>query len=111
MAALLRTCLQGVLVKENKQTSSSSQTQNNPVGQRKKELGKGGMIHICDQLKSFFFTKMERERMLYGTLLCYIPQKAFAPFDMFLNFLFDSVSLSAVFILPCVSTLSKEEDP
>ncbi|XP_070777641.1 ATP-dependent DNA helicase Q4 [Enoplosus armatus] len=40
VAALLRTCLQGVLVKENKQTNSSSQTQNNPVGQRKKELAR-----------------------------------------------------------------------
>ncbi|KAM9340011.1 ATP-dependent DNA helicase Q4 [Symphorus nematophorus] len=44
VAALLRTCLQGVLLKENKQTSSSSssssQTQNNPVGQRKKELAR-----------------------------------------------------------------------
>lgn len=39
VAALLRTCLQGVLLKENKNVSSS-QTQNNPVGQRKKELGK-----------------------------------------------------------------------
>uniref|UniRef100_A0A4W6C3S5 DNA 3'-5' helicase n=1 Tax=Lates calcarifer TaxID=8187 RepID=A0A4W6C3S5_LATCA len=40
VAALLRTCLQGVLVKENNQTSSSSQTENNPVGQRKKELAR-----------------------------------------------------------------------
>ncbi|XP_008299478.1 ATP-dependent DNA helicase Q4 [Stegastes partitus] len=41
VAALLRTCLQGVLVKENHQTSgSSSQAQNNPVGQRKKELAR-----------------------------------------------------------------------
>lgn len=39
VAALLRTCLQGVLLKENKHVSSS-QTQNNPVGQKKKELGK-----------------------------------------------------------------------
>lgn len=39
VAALLRTCLQGVLVKENKQIKSS-QDQNNPVGQKKKELGK-----------------------------------------------------------------------
>lgn len=38
VAALLRTCLQGVLVREN--TSSSSQTQSNPVGQKKKEMGK-----------------------------------------------------------------------
>lgn len=43
VAALLRTCLQGVLVKENKQSTNSSQMQNNPVGQRKKELGKGGV--------------------------------------------------------------------
>ncbi|XP_045915441.1 ATP-dependent DNA helicase Q4 isoform X2 [Micropterus dolomieu] len=40
VAALLRTCLQGVLVKENKQTNSCSQAQNNPVGQRKKELAR-----------------------------------------------------------------------
>lgn len=40
VGALLRTCLQGVLVKENKQASSGSQTQNNPAGQRKKDLGK-----------------------------------------------------------------------
>lgn len=37
IAALLRTCLQGVLVKENKQVSSSSQ--NNSASDRKKELG------------------------------------------------------------------------
>ncbi|XP_040909292.1 ATP-dependent DNA helicase Q4 isoform X2 [Toxotes jaculatrix] len=40
VAALLRTCLQGVLVKENTQTNGSSQTQNNPVGQKKKELAR-----------------------------------------------------------------------
>nr|XP_043909169.1 ATP-dependent DNA helicase Q4 isoform X2 [Solea senegalensis] len=40
VAALLRTCLQGVLVKENNQTSGSSQTQHNPIGQRKKELAR-----------------------------------------------------------------------
>uniref|UniRef100_A0AAQ6ACX3 DNA 3'-5' helicase n=1 Tax=Amphiprion ocellaris TaxID=80972 RepID=A0AAQ6ACX3_AMPOC len=40
VAALLRTCLQGVLVKENHQISGSNQTQNNPVGQRKKELAR-----------------------------------------------------------------------
>lgn len=39
VAALLRTCLQGVLVKENKHIKSG-QDQNNPVGQKKKELGK-----------------------------------------------------------------------
>ncbi|KAM9386011.1 ATP-dependent DNA helicase Q4 [Pholidichthys leucotaenia] len=39
VAALIRTCLQGVLLKENK-TNSSSETQNNPVGQRKKELAR-----------------------------------------------------------------------
>uniref|UniRef100_A0A7N8WVA5 DNA 3'-5' helicase n=1 Tax=Mastacembelus armatus TaxID=205130 RepID=A0A7N8WVA5_9TELE len=39
VAALLRTCLQGVLVKENHQ-NNSNQTQNNPVGQRKKELAR-----------------------------------------------------------------------
>lgn len=38
VAALLRTCLQGVLLKENKHVSSS-QSQDNPVGQKKKELG------------------------------------------------------------------------
>lgn len=41
VAALLRTCLQGVLLKENIHISSS-QTQNNPAGQKKKELGKSG---------------------------------------------------------------------
>ncbi|XP_031722181.1 ATP-dependent DNA helicase Q4 [Anarrhichthys ocellatus] len=40
VSALLRTCLNGVLVRENKQTNSSSQTQHNPVGQRKKELAR-----------------------------------------------------------------------
>ncbi|XP_029976959.1 ATP-dependent DNA helicase Q4 [Salarias fasciatus] len=40
VAALLRTCLQGVLVKENNQISSNSQSQNNPVGQKKKELAR-----------------------------------------------------------------------
>ncbi|KAK2830464.1 hypothetical protein Q5P01_018395 [Channa striata] len=40
VAALLRTCLQGVLVKENKLTNGSSHTQSNPVGQRKKELAR-----------------------------------------------------------------------
>ncbi|XP_069550310.1 ATP-dependent DNA helicase Q4 [Brachyistius frenatus] len=40
VAALLRTCLQGVLVKENNQTSGINQTQHNPVGQRKKELAR-----------------------------------------------------------------------
>uniref|UniRef100_H3C0F9 ATP-dependent DNA helicase Q4 n=1 Tax=Tetraodon nigroviridis TaxID=99883 RepID=H3C0F9_TETNG len=39
VAALLRTCLQGVFVKENKQTGSS-QEHNNPVGQRKKDLAR-----------------------------------------------------------------------
>ncbi|TMS18200.1 ATP-dependent DNA helicase Q4 [Larimichthys crocea] len=38
VAALLRTCLQGVLLKENKQTSS--QAQHNPAGQRKKDLAR-----------------------------------------------------------------------
>lgn len=41
VAALLRTCLQGVVLKENTQISSNNQQQNNPVGQKKKELGKG----------------------------------------------------------------------
>ncbi|XP_072226828.1 ATP-dependent DNA helicase Q4 [Leuresthes tenuis] len=40
VAALLRTCLQGVLVKERKQTNGNSQIQKNPVGQRKKELAR-----------------------------------------------------------------------
>ncbi|MEQ2274362.1 hypothetical protein XENORESO_019282, partial [Xenotaenia resolanae] len=40
VAALLRTCLQGVVLKENTQFSSNSQTQNNPVGQKKKELAR-----------------------------------------------------------------------
>ncbi|XP_039978354.1 ATP-dependent DNA helicase Q4 isoform X2 [Xiphias gladius] len=40
MAALLRTCLQGVLVKENNKTNGSSQTKINPIGQRKKELAR-----------------------------------------------------------------------
>ncbi|XP_026012839.1 ATP-dependent DNA helicase Q4 [Astatotilapia calliptera] len=40
VAALLRTCLQGVLLKENKKSSSSSRSENNPVGQRKKELAR-----------------------------------------------------------------------
>uniref|UniRef100_A0A8D3E564 DNA 3'-5' helicase n=1 Tax=Scophthalmus maximus TaxID=52904 RepID=A0A8D3E564_SCOMX len=40
VAALLRTCLQGVLVKENKQITGSSQAQNNPAGQRKKDLAR-----------------------------------------------------------------------
>lgn len=38
VAALLRTCLQGVLVKENPQTGDRNKTQNS-VDQRKKELG------------------------------------------------------------------------
>ncbi|XP_035476813.2 ATP-dependent DNA helicase Q4 [Scophthalmus maximus] len=40
VAALLRTCLQGVLVKENKQITGSSQAQNSPAGQRKKDLAR-----------------------------------------------------------------------
>ncbi|XP_047460205.1 ATP-dependent DNA helicase Q4 isoform X2 [Mugil cephalus] len=40
VAALLRTCLQGVLLKENKHASGNSQPQNNPIGQRKKELAR-----------------------------------------------------------------------
>lgn len=44
VAALLRTCLQGVLLKENKQTSSSSQAVHNPVGQRKKDLGEDRVV-------------------------------------------------------------------
>ncbi|XP_061670036.1 ATP-dependent DNA helicase Q4 isoform X2 [Syngnathoides biaculeatus] len=39
VAALLRTCLQGVLLKENKQISNS-QAQINPAGQKKKELAR-----------------------------------------------------------------------
>ncbi|XP_053190225.1 ATP-dependent DNA helicase Q4 [Scomber japonicus] len=38
VSALLRTCLQGVVVKENYQISNSSQS--NPVGQKKKELAR-----------------------------------------------------------------------
>ncbi|XP_073338845.1 ATP-dependent DNA helicase Q4 isoform X2 [Pagrus major] len=38
VAALLRTCLQGVLVKENKQISN--RTEINPVGQKKKDLAR-----------------------------------------------------------------------
>lgn len=51
VAALLRTCLQGVLVKENKQINSS-QEQNNPVGQRKKDLGKIRMFTflVCENV-------------------------------------------------------------
>ncbi|XP_061598358.1 ATP-dependent DNA helicase Q4 [Cololabis saira] len=40
VAALLRTCLQGVLLKENKQAGASSQMQSNPVAQKKKELAR-----------------------------------------------------------------------
>ncbi|XP_029298312.1 LOW QUALITY PROTEIN: ATP-dependent DNA helicase Q4 [Cottoperca gobio] len=40
VAALLRTFLQGVLVKENKQGNSSSVAQINPAGQRKKDLAR-----------------------------------------------------------------------
>ncbi|XP_028253374.1 ATP-dependent DNA helicase Q4 [Parambassis ranga] len=40
VAALLRTCLQGVLIKENKQSSGSSQAPANPIGQRKKEMAR-----------------------------------------------------------------------
>ncbi|XP_029919345.1 ATP-dependent DNA helicase Q4 [Myripristis murdjan] len=38
VAALLRTCLQGVLVREN--NTISNQTQSNPVGQKKKEMAR-----------------------------------------------------------------------
>lgn len=47
VAALLRTCLQGVLLKETKQTNSSNQKQDNPIGQRKKELGMAGKGLKC----------------------------------------------------------------
>ncbi|XP_054910029.1 ATP-dependent DNA helicase Q4 isoform X2 [Poeciliopsis prolifica] len=40
VAALLRTCLQGVVLRENTQISSSTQTEDNPVGQKKKELAR-----------------------------------------------------------------------
>ncbi|KAK7898937.1 hypothetical protein WMY93_019790 [Mugilogobius chulae] len=40
IAALLRTCLHGVLVKENPNITSNSQALNNPVGQKKKELAR-----------------------------------------------------------------------
>lgn len=45
VAALLRTCLQGVLVRENKQMNNS-QEQSNPVGQRKKDLGMIGIFAL-----------------------------------------------------------------
>lgn len=51
MAALLRTCLQGVLLKENSQTNSSSQAEKNPIGQRKKDLGEAGIIVVHFSLK------------------------------------------------------------
>lgn len=41
VAALLRTYLQGVVLRENTQISSSNQAEDNPVGQKKKELGNG----------------------------------------------------------------------
>lgn len=40
VAALVRTCLQGVLVKENPHISKISQAQRNPVGQKKKDLAR-----------------------------------------------------------------------
>ncbi|KAJ0055103.1 hypothetical protein NL108_009036, partial [Boleophthalmus pectinirostris] len=40
VAALLRTCLQGVLVKENPNITNNSEAQSNPVGQKKKELAR-----------------------------------------------------------------------
>ncbi|KAM6899998.1 ATP-dependent DNA helicase Q4 [Xenentodon cancila] len=40
VAALLRTCLQGVLVKENNQASGNSRTESNPAGQRKKDMAR-----------------------------------------------------------------------
>ncbi|XP_023200237.1 ATP-dependent DNA helicase Q4 isoform X1 [Xiphophorus maculatus] len=40
VAALLRTCLQGVVLRENTQISSSNQTEDNQVGQKKKELAR-----------------------------------------------------------------------
>lgn len=40
VAALLRTCLQGVLVKENPNITNNSQAQSNPMGQKKKELAR-----------------------------------------------------------------------
>lgn len=68
IAALLRTCLQGVLVKENKNYGSSSQTQNNPVGQRKKELGKGWRIHVFYQLNT-----KNCNMLCYLLMWCYNP--------------------------------------
>lgn len=67
MAALLRTCLQGVLVKENNKTNGSSQTKINPIGQRKKELGKGRLICIFNLKKTkkkqlFFFSLKQRAK-------------------------------------------------
>ncbi|XP_055081382.1 ATP-dependent DNA helicase Q4 isoform X2 [Periophthalmus magnuspinnatus] len=40
VAALLRTCLQGVLVKENPNITNNNEAQRNPVGQKKKELAR-----------------------------------------------------------------------
>uniref|UniRef100_A0A3B4BDL0 DNA 3'-5' helicase n=1 Tax=Periophthalmus magnuspinnatus TaxID=409849 RepID=A0A3B4BDL0_9GOBI len=40
VAALLRTCLQGVLVKQNPNITNNNEAQRNPVGQKKKELAR-----------------------------------------------------------------------
>ncbi|KAK5854998.1 hypothetical protein PBY51_005140 [Eleginops maclovinus] len=40
ISALLRTCLQGVILKESKYKNTNSQAQHNPVGQKKKDLAR-----------------------------------------------------------------------
>ncbi|XP_056154015.1 ATP-dependent DNA helicase Q4 [Lampris incognitus] len=40
VAALLRTCLQGVVLRENSHSNTSGKTQSNPVGQKKKEMAR-----------------------------------------------------------------------
>ncbi|KAK5883538.1 hypothetical protein CesoFtcFv8_019856 [Champsocephalus esox] len=40
ISALLRTCLQGVILKENKNINSNSQAEYNPIGQKKKDLAR-----------------------------------------------------------------------
>ncbi|KAK1880138.1 ATP-dependent DNA helicase Q4 [Dissostichus eleginoides] len=40
ISALLRTCLQGVILKENKNINRNSQAEYNPVGQKKKDLAR-----------------------------------------------------------------------
>ncbi|XP_033980313.1 ATP-dependent DNA helicase Q4 isoform X3 [Trematomus bernacchii] len=40
ISALLRTCLQGVILKENKNINSNSRAEYNPIGQKKKDLAR-----------------------------------------------------------------------